>query len=140
MRGHVDSESLLRAGMLQCVSYNLRRFNLLNSMSFPPPTPPKEYFIQGVTQDGKAFRPSDWSERLCGVMSQFRPEGSGGMHAHLGYSPYVRPIVTEGVKGVVVDERLRELEPKALEFVLGFAKENNLVMTEICTLPDFKAS
>jgi hypothetical protein len=32
----------------------------------------KELFIQGVTLDGKTFRPSDWAERLAGVMSQFR--------------------------------------------------------------------
>ncbi len=107
-------------------------------MPSPPSAASKEYFIQGVTQDGKPFRPSDWIERLCGVMSHFRPEGSGGRHAHLGYSPYARPMVTEGVKGVVVDERLYEIEPKALEFVLNFAKENNLVMTEVCSLPDFK--
>jgi hypothetical protein len=28
-----------------------------------------EFIIQGVTLDGKPFRPSDWAERLCGVMS-----------------------------------------------------------------------
>ena len=35
----------------------------------------KELFIQGVTLDGKTFRPSDWAERLAGVMSRFRPGG-----------------------------------------------------------------
>ncbi|TMG81457.1 MAG: DUF3579 domain-containing protein, partial [Betaproteobacteria bacterium] len=25
-----------------------------------------ELVIQGLTLDGKAFRPSDWAERLCG--------------------------------------------------------------------------
>ena len=34
-----------------------------------------EFVIQGVTLDGKPFRPSDWAERLCGVMSAF-----GGDH------------------------------------------------------------
>ena len=37
----------------------------------------KEVFIQGVTHDGKTFRPSDWAERLAGVMSSFRPGGHG---------------------------------------------------------------
>ncbi|MBA5828277.1 DUF3579 domain-containing protein, partial [Escherichia coli] len=32
-------------------------------------TPPTEFFIQGITKDGKKFRPSDWSERLAGVMA-----------------------------------------------------------------------
>ena len=35
----------------------------------------KEIFILGLTRQGKAFRPSDWAERLAGVMSQFRPGG-----------------------------------------------------------------
>ncbi|MCC5397349.1 DUF3579 domain-containing protein, partial [Staphylococcus aureus] len=28
---------------------------------------PRQFFIQGVTRDGKTFRPSDWADRLCGV-------------------------------------------------------------------------
>ncbi len=30
---------------------------------------PIRIVMQGVTLQGKAFRPSDWAERLCGVMS-----------------------------------------------------------------------
>jgi hypothetical protein len=37
--------------------------------------PAKEVVILGVTLEGKTFRPSDWAERLAGVMSQFRPGG-----------------------------------------------------------------
>jgi hypothetical protein len=36
----------------------------------------KEVFILGVTQNGRTFRPSDWAERLAGVMSSFRPGGA----------------------------------------------------------------
>ena len=36
----------------------------------------KEVFILGLTLDGKTFRPSDWAERLAGVMSSFRPGGA----------------------------------------------------------------
>src|SRR5882724_1411236 len=35
-----------------------------------------EFLIHGVTVQGRPFRPSDWSERLCGVMSCFRPGGA----------------------------------------------------------------
>ncbi len=96
----------------------------------------RELFIQGITSDGKPFRPSDWAERLCGVMSCFRPEGSGGPHAHLQYSPYVRPTVLGGVKSVVVNEELREIEPLAYHFVVNFAKDNDLQMVDACLLPD----
>ena len=95
-----------------------------------------QFFIQGTTSDGKPFRPSDWAERLCGVMSCFRPAGSGGRNAHLKYSPYVRPTVLDGVKSVVVDQSLRQLEPLAFHFVMDFARDNDLQVINACLLPD----
>ena len=79
-----------------------------------------EFVIQGLTADGKPFRPSDWAERLCGVMSAF-----GGDH-RMQYSPYVHPVTAAGVRCVVVDLRLEEVEPMAYRFLLSFAKENEL--------------
>lgn len=100
-----------------------------------PGSKPREYFIHGVTAAGRAFRPSDWAERLCGVMSAYRPGGVvSGRDAMIGYSPYVRPLLVGGVKCVVVDERLRDLEPMAFDFVLGFAKDNELPVYEGCSL------
>ena len=93
----------------------------------------REYFIQGITKEGKTFRPRDWAERLCGVMAQFRPEGDTG-DPRLTYSPYVRPIFAGNVKCVVVDVRLRDIEPKALDFVLNFARDINLQLVEACSL------
>ena len=80
--------------------------------------------IQGVTLDGKAFRPSDWAERLCGVMSAF-----GGDH-RMQYSPYVHPVTAGGIRCVVVDRRLEQLEPMAYRFLLSFAKDNELQVRE----------
>jgi hypothetical protein len=89
----------------------------------------QELFIQGVTRDGKAFRPSDWAERLAGTMSCFRPDGaSGGRGAFIGYSPYCVPRFIGGVRGVLVNEALRELEPMAWDFVMNFARDNDLVV------------
>jgi hypothetical protein len=79
-----------------------------------------EFVIQGVTLDGRPFRPSDWAERLCGVMAAF-----GGDH-RMQYSPYVHPVTANGVRCVVVDARLEEIEPMAYRFLLGFAKDNEL--------------
>ncbi|MDP5007862.1 MAG: DUF3579 domain-containing protein [Glaciimonas sp.] len=103
--------------------------------TIPLANPSQEFFILGVTSDGKQFRPSDWAERLCGVMSCFRPE-SGGRNAHLQYSPYVRPILLNGVRSVVVNEDLREIEPLAYHFVVNFAKDNDLQVIQACLLPD----
>ena len=103
----------------------------------PPPilpslvAEPREVFIQGKTRDGKAFRPSDWAERLAGAMSCFRPEGSGGgPAAFIGYSPYCVPRFIGGIKGVIVNRELREMEPMAWDFVMSFASDNNLVVDE----------
>lgn len=98
--------------------------------------PAREFFIQGITHDGRQFRPSDWAERLCGVLSHFRPHGARGRHAHLQYSPYVRPTLLDGIKSVVVNEELREVEPLAYHFVLNFAKDNNLQVVDACLLPE----
>jgi len=104
------------------------------SMTLPKPS---ELFIQGITSDGKPFRPSDWAERLAGAMSCFRPEGSaGGISAFIGYSPYCVPRVINGVKCVIVDERLRDIEPMAWDFVMSFARDNQLQVAQACLLPD----
>lgn len=97
---------------------------------------PKEIFILGMTSKGKVFRPSDWAERLCGVLSVYRPPGRLRSGQHLVYSPYAKPIVMNGVKCVVVDERLREVEPMALNFVFNFARDNDLQIIDACLLPD----
>ena len=92
---------------------------------------PREVFIQGTTRDGKTFRPSDWAERLAGAMSCFRPEGSaGGRGAFIGYSPYCVPRCVNDVKGVIVNAELREREPMAWDFVMNFARDNELVVIE----------
>jgi hypothetical protein len=92
---------------------------------------PSQVFIQGQTKDGKSFRPSDWAERLAGAISCFRPEGSfGGAAAFIGYSPFCVPRFVAGVKGVIVSRELREMEPMAWDFVMNFARDNDLVVEE----------
>ena len=96
-----------------------------------------EFFIKGVTASGRTFRPSDWAERLAGVMAQFRPGGAmRGPGSHIGYSPWCVPTTLDGVKCVVVNSALREHEPMAWDFVMNFAKDNELQVAEACLLPD----
>src|SRR3954451_14668254 len=83
-----------------------------------------EFVILGTTRDGKGFRPSDWAERLCGVMAAF-----GGDH-RMQYSPFVHPITVNGVRCVVVDRRLEQIEPMAYRFLINFAKDNELRVRE----------
>ncbi len=88
-------------------------------------TGPGRFLIVGLTSAGRAFRPSDWAERLAGIMSRFQPAGMP-RHSHLSYSPYVLPAMHEGIRCLVVDPRLREVEPLAYAFLLNFARDNDL--------------
>ena len=98
---------------------------------------PREFFIQGLTLEGQPFRPSDWAERLAGAMSCFRPDGvHGGIGAFIGYSPLCVPRTINGVKCVIVSEELRGIEPMAWDFVMNFARDNQLNLTEAHSDPE----
>ena len=73
-------------------------------------------------------------------MSSFRPGapggGGGGIGAFIGYSPYCVPQVIDEVRCVLVNEALRDIEPMAWDFVMHFARDNDLPVTEVCVLPE----
>ena len=95
---------------------------------------PKEVFIQGITKDGKTFRPSDWAERLAGVLSSFRP-GGAQPGSHLSYSPWCIPTTLDGVKCVIVNPELREHDVMAWDFAMNFARDNNLRVVDAAEVP-----
>jgi hypothetical protein len=95
----------------------------------------QEFLIVGVTSEGKTFRPSDWAERLAGVMSAFRP-GGPRPGSHLSYSPWCVPNTIQGFKCVVVNASLKNAEPMAWAFVMNFAKDNDLYVSESNALPE----
>lgn len=81
-----------------------------------------EIVIQGITESGETFRPSDWAERLSGMLSVFGEDG------HLAYSPFLKPIFAGGIHCVAVDRVLENRNPAAFEFLLQFARDNRLMM------------
>ena len=87
-------------------------------------TTPPRLIIEGVTLSGRAFRPSDWAERLCGIMSSFVGD------RQMRYSRVVRPVLLDGVRCVVVEPSLEEIEPRAYHFLLDFANDNELVVID----------
>ena len=92
-----------------------------------------KYLIKGITVAGSVFRPSDWAERLCSVFTSYQPKlRIASQHGDriLGYSPYVKPALINELRCVVLDAKLGDVEPLALEFVLNFAKDNNLQIVE----------
>ncbi len=96
---------------------------------------PTDFIIQGLTSAGRQFRPSDWADRLCGIMGRFQPDNTHHSDLHLRYSPYVTPALIEGVRSVLVDARIHDLEPLAYLFLRDFARDNDLRVIEACVLP-----
>lgn len=81
--------------------------------------------IEGVREDGSRFRPSDWIERISATLATFGPDH------RLRYARGVQPKVINGQKCLVVDDLLREEDPAAYEYVLAFAKANQLRMKHL---------
>lgn len=80
----------------------------------------KKIVIEGVTPQGKAFRPSDWAERMSGTMASFK-------NSRIHYSPLLQPSVNhEGYKCVILDPKLKESSPEVYQAILDFAKANEL--------------
>lgn len=100
--------------------------------------PAHQFIIHGTTLQGQKFRPSDWAERLAGVLSPFRPEGASVNP--LSYSPYAIPCTLDGVRCVVIDHRLRDLAPLAWKFAYDFAQSNQLQTTDIQEAPSESSS
>ena len=101
--------------------------------------PDTKVFIQGITHDGRTFSPSDWAERLAGVMSQFRPGGARPGN-HLGYSPWCHSdnAGRRQVRGGAFAPRSATHEPMAWDFVINFAQQTTSfrVIGPNCLLPD----
>lgn len=80
----------------------------------------KKIVIEGVTEQGKPFRPSDWAERMSGTLASFK-------NRRIHYSPLLQPSVnTEGYKCILLDPKLKESSPQVYQAILDFAKANNL--------------
>lgn len=75
--------------------------------------------IEGITEDGQLFRPSDWAERMSGSLSTFR-------NHRIYYSPLLKPIVQNEIKCVILDKSLKESNPVLYEDILAFARKNKL--------------
>ncbi|MFB6261637.1 MAG: DUF3579 domain-containing protein [Thiohalorhabdaceae bacterium] len=88
--------------------------------------------VEGVTQSGGKFRPSDWVERFAGNAATF------GADNRLHYSPYIKPTVYNGVKGLLVDPRLRESRPELFRQLVSFIRENRLRVPETCSVSELE--
>jgi hypothetical protein len=91
------------------------------------------FIIVGVTNRGEKFRPSDWADRISGVLSAF------GATKKTRYSSYASPGEYGDEKAVYVDGALRQLDPDAYAFLLNFAQDNDLrIIDSVCPIPSRK--
>ena len=81
-----------------------------------------EFVIKGVTSDGGAFQSEDWAERLCESLSR---SGADGRKVH---PAYVRPMMIDGVKCVVVRATLRKDNAEAFELIKRYIIDNHLMI------------
>ena len=103
-----------------------------------------QLIVEGITEDGLVFRPSDWIERLIDTAAAF------GLERRLSRKPYsgperrrqqisfLRAQMLAGRKCLVVDTCLRHANPAAFDFVLQFVRSNRLRCLEIS--PDAAAA
>ena len=80
----------------------------------------EELLVLGVTTENRPFRPSDWTERICGVIANYDSKG------RWAYSELAQPVMHEGRVGVKIKTALAEMNPNAYQFIIGFAQNNHL--------------
>src|SRR3990167_7572807 len=80
---------------------------------------PSKIIIEGVTESGETFRPSDWAERMSEKLSTFRKR-------RIHYSPLLQPSIKDGHQCVILDPNLKQSNPELYESILQFAKSNHL--------------
>jgi hypothetical protein len=85
----------------------------------------KKIIIEGVTQSGEVFRPSDWAERMSGSLCTFR-------NRRITYSPLLQPVVKDGNKCVLLDPELKDSNPSLYDTIMEFAEINHLRVQEEC--------
>ena len=84
----------------------------------------EKWVIRGVTEEGKKLRPSDWIERISSTLASF------GSDQRLHYSNAVAPCMIDGEKCLVVARNLNDVNPEAYDYVMNFAKSNQLSIKE----------
>ncbi|WP_321323863.1 DUF3579 domain-containing protein [Thiomicrorhabdus sp.] len=90
-----------------------------------------KYIIEGVTEDGRKFRPSDWIDRISSMGASYDMQ-------RLVYSDMLHPELYEGQKCLMIDMALEQENPGMFRYVMNFVKSNGLKMTQVCDLDESK--
>ena len=105
------------------------------------------FVVEGITVDGKVFRPGDWIERLIDTVSSYGSDRRARTGSYTGPDRRSRQVgfictqMIEGRKCLLVDARLQEANPAAFRFLQEFVQSNRLRMRALdpgsarCELP-----
>jgi hypothetical protein len=84
----------------------------------------ENWIIESVSNDGAVFRPGDWIERISASLASYGPDH------RLRYNEEVQPCIIQGKRCLLVSKRLPRDYPQAYEYVMHFARMNNLRIQE----------
>ncbi len=84
-----------------------------------------KYIIEGVTEDGRKFRPSDWIDRISSM-------GATYYNQRLVYSDLLHPELYNGQKCLIIDTELEIKDPGMFQYVMNFVNSNGLKMYQVC--------
>jgi Protein of unknown function (DUF3579) len=79
-----------------------------------------EWVILGLTLDGETFAVPDWAELLCNSLARTGEDG------RKTYSSYIRPVISDGLKCVVVRASLQGADVQAFDMLKRYVAENHL--------------
>jgi hypothetical protein len=94
--------------------------------------PAAQLVIEGLTEEGRVFRPGDWIERLLETLAMYGADRRTGSRPYRGPERRFRQVsflqaqICDGNKCLVVDLRLRDANPQAFEFLMEFVRTNRL--------------
>ena len=81
-----------------------------------------EFVVQGKTLEGKTFEPADWAEQLRDSLSGM------GLENNLDYSTYLRPVLSEGIKCLIVRTSLEEANLPAFKLIKQYIADHRLMV------------
>jgi hypothetical protein len=80
--------------------------------------------ILGITANGTKFRPSDWAERLYHAAATYGPD------RRAVFPPFMKLVMREGAKCIEVDRRMEDSNALLFDFLIGFARDNDLCLVD----------
>jgi len=91
--------------------------------------------IEGLTEDGQRFRPSDWIDRLIDAVSVYgsdrrvRIRPCTGPERRQQQVVFLQAQMVDGQKCLRVDGRLRDANPAGYDYLIEFILSNRLRYT-----------